>query len=298
MDPAARSDDTLVLIAPYRPPFAFGVVARYLALRAFGGAEAVTGNRYVRSVRLGNDTGWIAVAPIPDADALEVVVPAHFAGHRNEILERVSRLFDLAADPAIIDALLGADPLLAARVAAAPGLRVPGTFDRFELVVRAVLGQQVSVKGATTLATRLVAFVGTRLETPFPELTHACPTAETLAGLAPATLAKIGLPLQRAATLVALGAAVAEGRIALDSDDPPAIAAALQSLPGIGPWTAQYVVMRALGDPDAFPSGDLGLQKALRAGERVSARELERHAEAWRPWRAYAAMHLWHSSSD
>ncbi|MBI5615062.1 MAG: DNA-3-methyladenine glycosylase 2 family protein [Gammaproteobacteria bacterium] len=287
--------ETDSLLAPYTPPFAFDVVARYLALRAFGGAETVSGGRYVRSVRLGAVTGWLCVEPSPGRDALRVSFPAALAAQRAEILARVNRLFDLEAVPAVIERHLGADPLLGPRVAAAPGLRVLGAFETFDLVVRAVLGQQVSVKGATTLATRLVALAGTPLATPFAGVTHLAPDAATLAALPVAVLAGIGLPQKRAATLVALGAAVAAGRVALDGGDAAAISAALQALPGIGPWTAQYVVMRALRDPDAFPAGDLGLQKALHPGRRVSERELERQAEAWRPWRAYAAMHLWHS---
>jgi AraC family transcriptional regulator of adaptative response / DNA-3-methyladenine glycosylase II len=209
----------------------------------------------------------------------------------------VRYLFDLDADPAAVSAHLGKDPLLRKRVAARPALRVMHAFEAFEWAARAVLGQQVSVRAARTLAARLVARFGTPLAAPGPGLPLPCfawPTASRLAAAEPDALGAIGLTRARARTLHGLAAAVAGGLVALDpvlgAVDLAAVRQALLALPGIGPWTADYIALRALGAPDAFPSGDLGIRKALGG---VSAAEAERRAERWRPFRAYAAAHLW-----
>jgi AraC family transcriptional regulator of adaptative response / DNA-3-methyladenine glycosylase II len=202
------------------------------------------------------------------------------------VVSRCRRLLDLDADACAIGAVLGADELLAPLVAARPGLRVPGAYDGFELAVRAVLGQQVSVPAARTLAGRLAERFGTRLEGTdgSPSLLFPGP-----ADLAEADLSGVGLTTARQATLRALAAAVAAGSLALDHGaDPAETAARLGELPGIGPWTISYVQMRAVGDPDAFPAADLGLRRALGALGGTAAR-----ADRWRPWRAYAAVHLW-----
>jgi 3-methyladenine DNA glycosylase/8-oxoguanine DNA glycosylase len=200
-------------------------------------------------------------------------------------------MFDLNADWAAIVQNLRTDPVLVTQVDSGPGLRVPGCWNGFELATRAILGQQITVKGATTLAGRMVSSFGK----PFSSangLTHLFPTPEILAD---ASLASIGLTGARAGTIRALARAVCEGRIiferVVDSD---AFLNRLCEIPGIGKWTAQYVAMRALGEPDAFPSGDLGLLHSMALG---SPHQLERHAEAWRPWRAYAAMYLWRIAS-
>ncbi len=207
---------------------------------------------------------------------------------------RLRRWLDLDADPRLVSGVLGTDPLLAPLVAARPGLRVPGTTDPFELAVRAVLGQQVSTAGARTLAARLVGLVdgdehhGLRL----------FPTAAALAGTDPATLRSIGLTSSRAATIHALATAVADGLPLDPLADRGQVRTALLALPGIGPWTADYVALRALGDPDVFPAGDLVLRHALAGlpggtGATVDVRAADLRAEVWRPWRGYAAQHLW-----
>jgi AraC family transcriptional regulator, regulatory protein of adaptative response / DNA-3-methyladenine glycosylase II len=207
---------------------------------------------------------------------------------------RLRRWLDLDADPTAVDGALGTDPLLGPLVAARPGLRVPGTVDPFELAVRAVLGQQVSVAGARTLAGRLVeSFGGERLDG-----LRVFPGGDVLAGAGPDRLRAIGLPGSRAATLAALAEAVVAGLVLGPGADRGEARAALVAVPGIGPWTADYVALRALGDPDVFPAGDLVLRRALAAfpggtGEAVSVREAAERAEAWRPWRGYAAQHLW-----
>jgi AraC family transcriptional regulator, regulatory protein of adaptative response / DNA-3-methyladenine glycosylase II len=202
------------------------------------------------------------------------------------VVSRCRQLLDLDADACAINAVLAADGLLAPLVAARPGLRVPGAYDGFELAVRAVLGQQVSVPAARTLAGRLASRFGTRIEVPggLPSVLFPGPAA-----LAGADLSGLGLTTTRQATLRALAAAVAAGDVALDHGaDPEETAARLAGLPGIGPWTISYILMRAVGDPDAFPASDLGLRRALGHLGGSTAR-----ADRWRPWRAYAAVHLW-----
>jgi AraC family transcriptional regulator of adaptative response / DNA-3-methyladenine glycosylase II len=203
-----------------------------------------------------------------------------------------ARLLDLGTDPGPIDAVLGRDPLLADLVAAAPGRRVPGTVDGDEMAVRAVLGQQVSTAAARTHAARLVSAHGRPLPRPVGSLTHLFPTAAALTALDPAALR---LPAARRATLRRLVDALASGEIDLTVGADPALARSrLAALPGIGPWTLGTVAMRALGDPDAFLPGDLGVRAAAGAlGLPTTARRLEARAEAWRPWRAYAVQHLW-----
>jgi AraC family transcriptional regulator, regulatory protein of adaptative response / DNA-3-methyladenine glycosylase II len=203
------------------------------------------------------------------------------------IIERIRSMFDLNADwPAIVRSLK-TDPVLRDRIESHPGLRVAGCWNGFELAVRAILGQQITVKGATELAGRLVKAFGQ----PFPaadNLTHLFPSPELLAD---ANVASIGLPKARAETIRALARAVGAGQISFERVvDSAAFLDRLRQIPGIGKWTAQYVAMRALGEPDAFPAGDVGLMRALRLG---NAGQLEPRAEAWRPWRAYAAMYLW-----
>jgi AraC family transcriptional regulator of adaptative response / DNA-3-methyladenine glycosylase II len=203
------------------------------------------------------------------------------------VLSRVKALMDLACHPAEVAQALGA---LAKRH---PGLRVPGAFDGFELAVRAILGQQVTVAGARTLAGRFAASFGDPVATPFESLTTLFPTAARVAELPPSRIARLGMPGARARTVVALARAVADGRVVLAPNaDVAATLDALRALPGVGEWTAQYIAMRALSWPDAFPHTDLGVMKAL--GE-TGPRRVLAAGEAWRPWRAYAVMHLWQS---
>jgi AraC family transcriptional regulator of adaptative response / DNA-3-methyladenine glycosylase II len=203
------------------------------------------------------------------------------------IVERIRAMFDLNADWSAIVSSLKTDPALAPRLKAAPGLRVPGCWNGFELAVRAILGQQITVKGATVLAGRIATAFGQSFSAA-NGITHLFPAPEALAD---AGLTSIGLPGARAETIRALARAVCDRRICFEgivnSDD---LLIRLCEIPGIGKWTAQYIAMRALGEPDAFPFGDLGL---LRTLDLANPRDLERRAEAWRPWRAYAAMYLW-----
>lgn len=279
----------------YRPPFDFDSVLGYLSSRALPGVESVTAGRYARSFNLGGVKGLITVVPAATGRALDarIVTLDTKAGRVpvRAIAARLRRLFDLDAEPGAIAAAFADDPLIGPRLARAPGLRVPGAFDGFELAVRAVLGQQISVKGATTIAGRIVARLGEPVATAEPGITHFFPAPRTLAR---ADLSGLGLTGGRIATLKSLAQAVASG--ALDftpRESLEAKLAELTALPGIGEWTAHYVALRALGEPDAFPASDLGLRKAAGKDEPVSTRELERMAESWRPWRGYAALALW-----
>jgi AraC family transcriptional regulator, regulatory protein of adaptative response / DNA-3-methyladenine glycosylase II len=209
------------------------------------------------------------------------------------IIARLRRVFDLAADPLAISRHLAEDPLLAPLVKERPGLRVPGAWDGFELAIRAVLGQQITVTAAARLAARLVATYGTPLNAPEPGLTHVFPEPKVLAK---ADLTALGMPRSRAATLSAVAAAVLRDPEIFGANcDLDAAIQRFCAIPGVGEWTAQYIALRQLREPDAFPASDLGLMRALadERGKRPSADEVLALAERWRPWRAYAAQHLW-----
>ncbi len=274
----------------YRPPYDWDAMLAFLRARAVAGVEHVGADRYRRTLAIehrgARHVGWIDVRRLPRKSALEVALSASFARVVPVVLARVKHAFDLACDPTRVAAALG--DLALAR----PGLRVPGAFDGFELAVRAVVGQQVSVAGARTMLGRLATALGEDADTGAgPEVARLFPTAARVAQCEPAALARIGLTGARACTLVALARAVAAGEITLAPGvDVDATLEALMALPGIGSWTAQYVAMRALGWPDAFPAGDLVVLRAL--GETRPARAIAK-SEAWRPWRAYAVMHLW-----
>jgi AraC family transcriptional regulator of adaptative response / DNA-3-methyladenine glycosylase II len=264
----------------------------FLAARATPGVEVVESGSYRRSISWNGRGGYFEVSLDEGRPAIVVRIEFGDPPSLFHIIERIRAMFDLSADWADIVQSLRTDPVLAERVEADPGLRVPGCWNGFELATRAILGQQITVKGATALAGRMVSNFGK----PFSAakgLTHLFPSPEILAD---ATLARIGMPNARAETIRALARAVCDGQISFEGIvDLDAFLARLCEIPGIGKWTAQYVAMRALGEPDAFPSGDLGL---LRNSGLGSSRELERRAEAWRPWRAYAAMYLWNVSGN
>lgn len=285
--------DCFRVVLAYRAPFHWEAMLRFLGARAVPGVECVAGAAYHRTVGVGEHRGWISVSPVADRQLLAVEITTALAPVLPAILVRLRNLFDLDARPETIAAHLALDPLLAACLKRQPGLRAPGAFDSFELGMRAILGQQVSVRGASTLAGRLAQRFGEPIKTPLACLNRITPTAEVLSDLRSTTLNGVGLPMARARSLGNLARAVARRQIDLEPGvDPNGIIARLVELPGVGPWTAQYIAMRALRWPDAFPTGDLGLLKASRL---KTAKALEKAAERWRPWRAYAAMHLWES---
>jgi AraC family transcriptional regulator of adaptative response / DNA-3-methyladenine glycosylase II len=300
---ASGQADTLKLRLAYRPPFAWPELLAYLSRRAVPGVEFIDLQRmfYARTVAFGENTGWVQVERSAAGAWLEVTLPAALAEVSWPMLTRLRAQFDLDANPANIDAHLRADPLLAPGVARHPGLRVPGTWETFELAVRAVLGQQISVAGASTLAARLAAKFGQPMATPFADLNRLAPTARSLAAATPEEIATIGLPRARAATLHELARAAESGALAFG---PAAtvedVIAAMRKIRGVGEWTAQYVAMRALRFPDAFPAADLGVRKALvPPGQPLpNEKQVVARAAAWRPWRAYATLQLWQTLHD
>jgi AraC family transcriptional regulator of adaptative response / DNA-3-methyladenine glycosylase II len=286
----SSSTDALRVVLDVRPPFDPTSAFSFLRARAVAGVEAFSGDTYRRATALNGKTGTIAITPAKGRDAIVVEVSSSLAPSLMSIAARVRRLFDSDADPTLISAHLSRDPVLKKRVQARPALRVMGAFDPFEWAVRAVLGQQVSVRAALTIAGRLVAKLGVPLEGE-GEPVFTWPDAGRLADASEETIASIGLTRARARTVRGIARAVADATVVLDRrSDQTTTREALLSLSGIGPWTAQYIEMRALGWPDAFPAGDLGLRKALGG---ISAAECEARSAAWRPWRAYAAAHLW-----
>jgi AraC family transcriptional regulator of adaptative response / DNA-3-methyladenine glycosylase II len=264
----------------------------YLSKRAIPGVEEIIDRQYRRTIAFPHSKGILEVELSAKKNALALHLSLDDLSDLSQIVQHCRNLFDLDADPAAINAILSDDPIMAPLIEAHPGLRIPGAIGGFELAARAILGQQVSVTGARTLAGRLVAAYGDHLPEPRGTLTHFFPTPEQIMLADPATM---GLPRTRAVALYALARAVAENNLILDCDaDREQTMAQLHKLPGVGPWTVAYVAMRALGDPDAFPVGDLGLRHALaRLGLATDQKSIGRYAEAWRPWRAYAAHHLW-----
>ena len=276
----------------FRPPFHWTGMLSFLRPRATPGVEFVDDGVYRRSIAVGSHCGYFEVALEEGQQSLGVRVQIGDPGSLFFIIERIRAMFDMNADWLAIVEHLRTDPMLSRSLAAEPGLRVPGCWNGFELGVRAILGQQVSVKAATTLAGRLVTSFGRPFQSA-AGLTHLFPTP---AALAQADLGSIGITKSRAQTIRGFTLAVCRGEIRFESViDTKAFVSQLFAIPGIGAWTAQYIAMRALGEPDAFPSGDLGFLHALGL---ENSRELEQRAEGWRPWRAYAAMYLWRIAGE
>jgi AraC family transcriptional regulator of adaptative response / DNA-3-methyladenine glycosylase II len=319
---AETSEASIVLTTAYRPPLHWPALHAYLAGRATPGVEAAGADRggwYARTVSLGEASGWVLVSPrarrgstrlggsVHD-HALQVELSTSLLPVLVPLLARLRRQFDLDADPSAVDAHLANDARLAPLVRLRPGLRTPGAFDGAELSVRAVLGQQISVRGATTLAGRLARLLalpahsanhgGMRPE--LATLTSLPIDITRLADASPTLIAGIGLTRSRAECLVALARALASNELPeitaqTPVQSPASLVRRLLDLPGIGPWTADYIVMRALQWPDAFPAGDLALRKAMGG---LSAARLRAESQRWRPWRAYAAHHLWASATS
>jgi AraC family transcriptional regulator of adaptative response / DNA-3-methyladenine glycosylase II len=286
----AAAPGGLVCRLEFRPPLHFEGVLAYLRLRAVPGVESVDATHYRRTAAIGDARGWISVSLATSGLALEVEVSPGLAPAIGAVIVRVKHLFDLGAVPDAVSALLSQDPLLKPAVERLPGLRVPGAFDGFELAVRAVLGQQVSVKAATTLAGRWAQAFGEPIATPWPELGRLAPSAPRMLEAAEHEIGALGIVGSRARCVLALARALADRRVMLSyAANVEEQIESLMRLPGIGPWTAQYIAMRALHWPDAFPDGDLMVLRAAAMGRR----ELVARAQAWRPWRAYATHYLW-----
>ncbi|MGH7503848.1 MAG: DNA-3-methyladenine glycosylase 2 [Longimicrobiales bacterium] len=289
----ADVSETLTLQLAYRPPFDWSGMMAFLGMRAMRGVERVCEDAYLRTVELGEHRGWIHVRHDMKKRVLLVEFTHSLAPVLPALLGRLRDLFDLSARPDVIAAHLSRDERLAAGVARNPGLRVPGAFDGFELALRAILGQQITVKAAATLAGRLVEAFGEPIATPHPGLTRLCPTAERVAAADVEVIGSLGIVRARSQCMVGLAGEVAAGRLRLEAGgDAEATVDKLIGLPGIGPWTAQYIAMRALRWPDAFPKEDVALRNRLGG---VSPSVAEKLSQPWRPWRSYATLHLWHS---
>jgi len=290
---ASKADvaDRFAFDLAFRPPYDWDAMLSFLRKRAIAGVEAIDRGTYVRSIRVERQgkahTGYIAVSPSKRRAALRVVVSASLAPVLPVVLSRVKHLFDLGCHPDEIAKALG--PLARKH----PGLRLPGAIDGFEIAVRAILGQQVTVHAATTIAGRFAAAFGEAIETPSADVNRVFPTAERIAALEPREVAAQGVIAARARAIVELARALSSGKLRLDpTADVESTVAALDELPGIGPWTAQYIAMRALAWPDAFPHPDVAVIKAMKQSKPAAALAA---SETWRPWRAYAVLHLWKS---
>ena len=293
--PGTEGEHEVVLRLAYRPPYDWPQVREFLATRALAGVERVDARGYARTVSCEGGHAIVTVRALEGADALELRVRGASPAALLQISSAARRTFDLAADPARIALAFKSDPLIGPLVKLRPGLRIPGAWDPFECAVRAVLGQQVSVAAARTLAARLVVRVGRPLKDGIDGLTHLFPSPAMLANT---DLGGLGLTGARIRALHALARAAAEG--AIDFDAPvEEVTTKLAALPGLGDWTAQYVALRALCEPDAFLAADLVLRRmAGNGGVPLTTRALEVRAEAWRPWRGYAALHLWRAAVD
>lgn len=300
--PQAHADDVLTLRLAYRPPHDFAGMLTFLRDRSLPGVEVVGETSYQRVIAPLDGTsapGWLRVSAWPgDEPALKLELHNAPPSRLLEIVNRLRRMFDLDADPIAIATALSASERMRPLLEANPGVRLPSGWDGFEIAVRAILGQQISVAAARTLAARIGARFGRALPADFgaPGLTHLFPTPEALAD---ADLGEIGLPRARADAVRTVARALLDGRVDFRPERTlEDFAARWVALPGIGPWTAQYIAMRALGHPDAFPAEDLALQRvASLDGSTLTTKQLRAVAEAWRPWRAYTVIHLWRDAA-
>jgi DNA-3-methyladenine glycosylase II len=301
----STEDAGATLELPFRAPYDWPRMLRFLAGRATPGVEAVEDGAWLRAIDFNGASGTLAVRRHARKRCLVAQIDGPVSQHAAALVVPLARVFDIHADPAAIRAGLGDDPWLGPLVEAAPGLRVPGAWSGFELVIRAIVGQQVSVKAATTIVGRLVERVGKPIEGhPHARTAWRFPAP---ADLAAADLTGIGMPGKRIAALQGFAAAVASGEVAIERQDTAAtngtldaMRAALLALPGIGPWTVEYVAMRAWRDADAWPATDLVLMQTIAARDPALMRATQQRvrSDAWRPWRAYAAMHLWNEIAD
>jgi AraC family transcriptional regulator of adaptative response / DNA-3-methyladenine glycosylase II len=285
--------DTSTLQLSYRAPYDWPGVLAFLKGRELKGVEWVTDDFYARTVHLGGRRGWIKVTSAKKKNALLVEFTHSLTPVLPALLCRLRSLFDLNARPDIINRHLGRDKVLGPMIKGNPGLRVPGAFNGFEMGLRAILGQQVTVKAATTIACRVATMFGDPIVTPFPELNRLTPSPARIAKASVDDLAKHGIVGARCKSIIALAQVDVSGSLSLDSGvhhNPDTVIERLATLPGIGPWTAHYIAMRALRWPDAFPKGDIAVLNNLGG---VTAKQADEMSQAWRPWRSYAVLHIW-----
>lgn len=289
-------DKGLELRLPWRPPYDFSSILGFFKRRALPELETVNSACYRRRFVLAGEPGLLEVRATKDKSALHLCVHHGQVRCLPDIVSRVRRLFDLDADAGTIATLLGQDSQLAPLLARYPGIRVPGGWDGFEIAVRAILGQQISVAAARTFCQRLINHFGQAMPALHGQPWHTFPTPEALVD---ADLSCIGLTGARARTLRTMARAVVDGRVNFRGEQGlDAFIKSWTALPGIGPWTAHYIAMRALRHPDAFPAADLILRKMAGNGSPLSTRQLAQRSQAWRPWRAYVTLLLWRASND
>jgi AraC family transcriptional regulator, regulatory protein of adaptative response / DNA-3-methyladenine glycosylase II len=280
----------------YSSPFDWPRILAFLRARSMKGVEHVTDDTYLRTTRLGPLIGWIRVGNDAERGTLLVEHSSSLAKALPALYTRLHHIFDLAAPPDVIAEHFAHDPLLGKSIARRPGLRVPGAFEGFELATRAILGQQITVKAATTIAGRFSQAFGDAVETPYAELTHLAPVANRVASASVSEIASLGIIQTRARTIIAIAQEMASGRLVLEPGaDPGMVIAQLVALPGVGAWTAHYIAMRALRWADAFPKEDIALRNALG---KISASRAEELSQPWRPWRSYALLHLWAEAGE
>jgi AraC family transcriptional regulator, regulatory protein of adaptative response / DNA-3-methyladenine glycosylase II len=291
---APDQTDALSFVLPYRPPYDWTRMLTFFEMRAIPGVESVAEGAYRRVIRVDRTTDapqidWLEVSHLPKRNALQLRFSSRLASSTQAVLSRTKQVFDVAADPQEIAAALGA------LADGAHGLRLPGAFDGFELAMRAILGQQVTVKAARTLATRFVNAFGESVTTPFATLTRAFPLPSRIAGLTRDDIGSLGIVGARAEAMIATARAVASELLVLSGGTEPKQAIdSLQAIKGIGPWTAHYIAMRALAWPDAWPPQDVALLNAMNLPNTAKGqREADVMAEPWRPWRSYAVLHTW-----
>lgn len=283
--------DTSIVQLSYRPPYDWDGMLEFLKGRMLKDVEWVTDDTYYRTVCINQHKGWIAVRHVADKHILKVEFTHSLVPVLPALLNRLRNLFDLTARPDLIAQHLSTDKRLKPMVARNPGLRVPGCFDSFEMVMRAILGQQITVKAATTLGCRFVEAFGRPIKTPFPQLSRLTPLPARIAKVGVDDIAKLGIVGARAKSMIALAQAIESGELVLSpGSQPDKIIKQLVDLPGIGQWTAHYIAMRALRWPDAFPKEDIAIRNKLGG---VTAKQAEAMSHAWSPWRSYAVLHIW-----
>lgn len=287
---------SITLRLSYRPPFAWKTLIHFLSSRSSEGLIVVDGETFSSSLCIGENTGWFTVSNNEAQHCLQATIAQTLVPCLSQVIARLRHLFDLDANPIVIENTLRRSKILKPLIKRTPGLRIPGTLDGFELALRAILGQQVTVKAASTLFKRFVEAFGEEIETPIHNLNRLPPSAQTVAQASLQRIINLGLTQKRAETVQTVAREFANNTIELiPNSDFDSVKQTLQNIKGIGPWTADYIAMRALADPDALPASDLGLMKALKVEK---PKDVIAATESWRPWRAYGAIHLWNSLSS
>lgn len=285
------ADSTIELRLNYRPPYDWASMLDFLDTRRIQNVELIRNACYSRTVRSGNHKGFVRVSHVPEKSALQVAVAYSLLPVLPAVLERVRQLFDVKSNPVMINEHLSKDGRFSQSIQAHPGLRLPGCFDEFEMTVRAIIGQQISVRAAATIAGRFADCFGDAIECNDAELCRLAPEPQRVASATVDEVAALGINRRRSETILAVARQIADGRLIVGSGhSPESFIDRITQIPGIGPWTGHYIAMRALGWPDAFPKEDVVLQKSLGG---VTAEQAETLSQKWKPWRSYAVMHLW-----